>query len=473
MREALGDDALLGQCLPGDSWAAWRTILIAALGEPLTADELGVFEILTGRGASPTEPVEELCVIVGRRSGKDRAISVLSAYIAGLIDHEMIALGEVGTLFVLSASVDQAATTFDYIDSIFQDDVSPLLSGLVSNRTQDTLTLKSCGKRIEIRVRPSHYGRLRGPTAIGAILNELAFWPSAENSLNPDKRVVEALRPSMMTTSGMMISISSPYAKSGELWRLFQNHFGVENDPALVIQAETTTLNPTIPKAKVARELTRDPSAARSEWLGEFRNDVEGYINRDVVQGCVGPGIEERTPDPAVTYRCFVDASSGNLGGDSMAMCIGHLDETDDVVIIDCIKEFKPEFNPSVAVQEFARLMSCYNVSECQGDKFASGFIAQEFDRHNISYAADAPGKSELYLQLIALLNSKLIKLLDNEKLVNQLVSLQRKLARNGSRESIDHRPGLHDDVANCCAGVAVSLAPEPEETMSVDHFSF
>ena len=34
MREALGDDALLGQCLPGDSWAAWRTILIAALGEP-------------------------------------------------------------------------------------------------------------------------------------------------------------------------------------------------------------------------------------------------------------------------------------------------------------------------------------------------------------------------------------------------------------------------------------------------------
>jgi hypothetical protein len=32
LREALADPALLGSSLAGDSWAAWRTLLIAAVG---------------------------------------------------------------------------------------------------------------------------------------------------------------------------------------------------------------------------------------------------------------------------------------------------------------------------------------------------------------------------------------------------------------------------------------------------------
>jgi hypothetical protein len=33
LRAALEDPALLGKALPGDSWKAWRIILIAAMGE--------------------------------------------------------------------------------------------------------------------------------------------------------------------------------------------------------------------------------------------------------------------------------------------------------------------------------------------------------------------------------------------------------------------------------------------------------
>jgi hypothetical protein len=32
LRAALEDPALLGKALPGDSWTAWRIILIAAMG---------------------------------------------------------------------------------------------------------------------------------------------------------------------------------------------------------------------------------------------------------------------------------------------------------------------------------------------------------------------------------------------------------------------------------------------------------
>jgi hypothetical protein len=48
LRQALADPKLLGDALPGDSWAAWRTILIAAMGEELTSEEREVFAKLTG-----------------------------------------------------------------------------------------------------------------------------------------------------------------------------------------------------------------------------------------------------------------------------------------------------------------------------------------------------------------------------------------------------------------------------------------
>ena len=48
------------------------------------------------------------------------------------------------------------------------------------------------------------------------------------------------------------------------------------------------------------------------------------------------------------------------------------------------------------------------------------------------------------------------MRLLDNAKLVGHLVGLERRVARGG-RESIDHGPGGHNDLANAAAG-AVSL---------------
>ena len=58
LRKALTDPALLGDVLGGDTWRAWRSILLGAMGEPLTPDELKSFKTFTGRDAPPAEPVE-------------------------------------------------------------------------------------------------------------------------------------------------------------------------------------------------------------------------------------------------------------------------------------------------------------------------------------------------------------------------------------------------------------------------------
>jgi hypothetical protein len=49
LREALSDPNLLGTAIAGDSWSSWRTLLIAAMGEPLREDEREVFSQLTRR----------------------------------------------------------------------------------------------------------------------------------------------------------------------------------------------------------------------------------------------------------------------------------------------------------------------------------------------------------------------------------------------------------------------------------------
>jgi hypothetical protein len=72
VRQALEDPAWLGGMLGGESFAVMRVLLIAAMGEPLTADEMRIFTELTGRTEAPGEAVEELWVVAGRRSGKTR-----------------------------------------------------------------------------------------------------------------------------------------------------------------------------------------------------------------------------------------------------------------------------------------------------------------------------------------------------------------------------------------------------------------
>jgi hypothetical protein len=53
--------------------------------------------------------------------------------------------------------------------------------------------------------------------------------------------------------------------------------------------------------------------------------------------------------------------------------------------------------------------------------------------------------------------NSRRVDLLDHQRLVAQLIALERRTARGG-RDSIDHPPGAHDDVANAVAGCLTGI---------------
>ena len=66
-------------------------------------------------------------------------------------------------------------------------------------------------------------------------------------------------------------------------------------------------------------------------------------------------------------------------------------------------------------------------------------------------------------LDLLPLVKSQRIELLDNPRLISQLISLERRAARSG-KDSSDHPPGGHDDLINSVAGLASTLLAKSDD---------
>jgi hypothetical protein len=430
------------------SWFAWRALLFASQGESLTDDERVLFKQLTGREHEPDRRVEEFIAVIGRRGGKSRAISVLATYLAALVPHPMLVPGERGIVLCIAPDQTQSDIVLDYVEANFRN--SPMLRQLIEARTQRSLKLTN---KVDIEVRAANFRTLRGLTLICAIADESAFW-YAENSSNPDSEILNAVRPGLATTRGPLFMISSPYARRGELWNSYNRHFGPNGDPMiLVAQAPSRTMNPSLPQTVVDRAMERDAPSAEAEYMAQFRRDIESFVNIEAVKACVSANVFERAPQPGVSYCAFVDPAGGS-GTDSMTLAIGHIDHVKQTVVIDAIREARPPFSPEAITGEFSSLLKSYSVFKVLGDRFGGSYPSEQFGRFAVTYDQAAKPKSELYGDLLPMINSCRIQLLDHPRLISQLCGLERRTARGG-RDSIDHSPGGHDDCANCVAGLA------------------
>ena len=107
-------------------------------------------------------------------------------------------------------------------------------------------------------------------------------------------------------------------------------------------------------------------------------------------------------------------------------------------------------------VAEFADLLKHYRVTTIKGDRYAGEWVREPFYRRGIKYEPSEDPKGILYLNLLPQINSGKVRLLGNKRLVTQLIGLERRTSRAG-RDSIDHAPGGHDDVANAVAGALLA----------------
>jgi hypothetical protein len=389
-------------------------------------------------------------------AAKSRAAAVLAAWLAACKDYRhILAPGERGQLQVLSAARDQAGNLFNFVTGIFE--ASRALRGLVETKTADTLCLKC---HIDIVVRPASFRSTRGSTCVGVLCDEIAFWRSDDSS-NPDSEILRALRPSLLTTGGPLVAISSPYAKHGELWKAYRKHHRKDDSPVLVVQAASAIMNPGLDRAFIDAQYEDDPIAAAAEYGAEFRSDVEEFVSIEVLQACTPDGLFEIPPVSGTAYLAFCDPSGGS--SDSMTLAISH--HEDGCAVLNCVREVRAPFQPEAVVADFCTTLASYGIGTVVGDRYAGEWPREQFSKRNVTYRPSERVKSDVYRDALPLLNSRKCQLLDIRRLITQLHGLERRTARGG-KDSIDHGPGQHDDVANAVAG-AIVLAAHCEKPLS------
>ena len=446
---AISDPALLGPAFAGASWATWRAILRAAYAEPLDAAELALFRAVAGDRDPPRHQVRELIIIAGRRSGKDSVASGIAA-VAAIGDYRQhLRPGERASVLALAVDRQQSTIITRYIAGYFRE--IPLLQPLVARETDDGLELTN---NVEIIVATNSFRSVRGRTIVCAIFDEAAFWRS-EDYANPDVEIYNAVLPGMVTLPGaILVIITTAYRKSGLAYAKWRGHFSKPDDDVLVVYGPSTTFNPSLPQSVINAALARDPEAARAEWLSEWRSDLSDFLDRELIEAAVDPGVVVRPSQPSTRCLAFSDPSGGR--GDSFTCAIAHAEG--NAAILDCLYEKRAPFDPSIVVAEIATLLREYRVAEVTGDRYAAEWVVEAFRKEGIAYRQAEKDRSAIYLDALPLFTAGRARLLDNPRLIHQITALERRTSRIG-RDRVDHPPSGADDLANSACGALVLAA--------------
>lgn len=432
-------------------WSPWRTYLKALTATPLTDNDRPLFEQCTGRTTEFEKPPSESWLIVGRRGKKSATAAMIAVTAAAFGDwNRCLAPGEMGRVLVCAFVKEQAKLVRQYCESILRS--RPDLEDLIRFTDKDSITLST---GIIIQVVASSFRSVRGPSVVCAVLDEVAAWYSTD-SANPDFEVVRAIRPAMVTTrkhGAVMIGLSSPHAKKGVLWERFRDHFGNNDSRVLVWRAATEVMHPEVDRDEIARDYADDPSAASAEYGALFRDDLQSFLDAELLDKLTRSSPLELPPREGIRYFCFCDPSGGRA--DAMTLAISHREE--NRVVIDLVRAIKAPFDPAQATKEFADIAKEYRCREVTGDAYSGAWVGSAFAEHNITYKTSKLNKSQIYLETLPMFTREEIELPDHRPLLVELAQLERRTARGG-KDSVDHPARCHDDMANAVCG-ALNLA--------------
>jgi len=449
---ALADHRLLGAALGDISlWGTWLVVLKAAFGLQLDERERPIFASIAGNRAPPASRVRELWAVVGRRGGKSRMAALIAVFLAVFVKYRL-APGEKGMVLVLAASMEQARVVFDYALAFLQ--TSPVLRQEIADATTSEIRLRN---GVVIAVHSNSFRSIRGRTLLGCVFDEVSFWRD-DTTATPDTETYTAVLPSLATTDGMLIGISSPYRKAGLLHAKHKNHFAVAGDDVLVVQGSSKTFNLSLTDATIAAQRLADPTAAASEWDAEFRADLVGFLDDLTIERAVDrarPLELKPQPHPAF-YRAFVDPAGGAPGGDAYSICIAH--KEDERYIVDVVRGRHGPFDPVEVTREYAALCREYRVNAVIGDLYSHQWVQQAWRDCGVTYTPSDLSASMLYLEALPLFSRGVVSLPDHAPLLRELRLLERIPGRVG-KDQVTHPRNCHDDLANVTCGCLRTLA--------------
>lgn len=290
----------------------------------------------------------ELLLILGRRSGK----STLSALIAAYELYKLLRRGHPQAYYgippgneirVLCVANDKEQASIVYSEMGGHVEAVDYFKSAQVGHTQTFMRFQTDNDRKQFGEGPGHKATLtatfkssiakglRGRGIMCAILDELAFF--VDDGKSSAERVYKAIVPSIAQFSpknpknkreptgpseGRVVAISSPDAREGFFYRLYQ--IAMAKDKAsqnmLMIQAPTWEVNTGLSSDYYETEYNKDAKSFATEHGAEFSDRVRGWIEdaKDLTD-CINPDLRPMvTGIPREPHFVGVDFAVKNDG---------------------------------------------------------------------------------------------------------------------------------------------------------------
>ena len=114
----------------------------------------------------------------GRRAGQVFVLAVVAVFLACFKDwRPFLGPGEVGTIMIIARDRRQARVIKRYVHGLLQ--AVPMLRQQIEREDAEGIMLRN---KVAIEIHTASFRAVRGYTIIAALLDELAFWPTDEDS---------------------------------------------------------------------------------------------------------------------------------------------------------------------------------------------------------------------------------------------------------------------------------------------------
>jgi hypothetical protein len=293
----------------------------------------------------PKKSRSNLHLVIGRRGLKTSSIAVLVAYETYKLLKKVSPQEYYGVMpddeiriSCLATNQEQASELFRRIAGHLESSDyfrkfrnKPTLSYMQLSTQRDIDKYGESGRpSLRIVAAPCSGRGLRGHNNIIAVMDEMAYFFESDSSVDKsDEEIYNAVTPSIIRFNrpdgepdGRIICISSPAARTGKFYELYQKSMDKECTNLLMIQAPTWEVDYTLSPKALRSAYIDNPISYMCEYGAQFSDRVSAWIdNEQILRVNIVPNLKAKKMSYArIPHFMGIDVGLKN-DGTAIAIC--------------------------------------------------------------------------------------------------------------------------------------------------------
>lgn len=438
-----------------------RAICWVLQGEPIPAELWENPEVSESFGSvSPSLVLNVILLLCGIRCGKTLLCAAAAVWAAFTVDVSTSAgihlrPGETPRVSVVSATVDNANETLNYIVGAFTE--SPFLSALlaVSPMVGDTVTVRhpsGCTIDIKVAAMSSKGVNLVSRWCASVIFDEAPRMASEdEGVINLDEQV-KAVRLRLLKKAWIMF-LGSPVGAKGYVYEQYEANWKKPDQKVIVVKAFSYRMNPKAWTPEICRlaELA-DPDTYRCDVLAEFRDPETQLFSQAVLDGCTRATPLTIAPESGKRYVAVMDPAAT-----TNAWTFGIAESPDNrrfrVVYVAQWRGSKTEpMSPKAILSELIPIAKNYRIETILTDQWsAQAIVDLALDQGmGVSPITVTPqNKSKMYLALLARAETAELELPPDPLVRRDFLNVKKRYSKGAVQIiAVETADGRHADYA-------------------------